>query len=331
MARAWGPRYPPRPVARLPALSERSVGALTALLTLLGWGSVPLFLKHFSHSIDAWTSNGWRYGFAALLWAPVLVSGALRRRLPPSLWRAALLPAGFNIAGQVAFTTAHYRLDPALVVFGLRLQIVFVALGAALLFPAERALLRVPGVAAGLIVVFGGTAATLLQGGAPVGATGTGVALAVGSGLAFAGYALSVRAKMQGFHPLTAFAAISLYTALAMVALMFAFGAARGAGPLHLPDGQLGLLLLSSVIGVALGHVLYYISIARLGVAVTAGVIQLQPVLVGVGAALLFGDHLSLGQWCSGLLAVAGAALLLASQARAGARLRTRPDAPRSG
>ncbi len=57
-----------------------AIGTLTITLTLLGWSSVPLFLRHFVDLIDPWTSNGWRYGFSALLWAPVLVIGFLGGR-----------------------------------------------------------------------------------------------------------------------------------------------------------------------------------------------------------------------------------------------------------
>src|SRR5262245_28336924 len=50
-----------------------SLGMVTLVLTLLGWASVPLFLRHFADLIDGWTSNGWRYGFSALVWLPVLI------------------------------------------------------------------------------------------------------------------------------------------------------------------------------------------------------------------------------------------------------------------
>jgi drug/metabolite transporter (DMT)-like permease len=138
-----------------------SLAIFLIVATLIGWSSVPLFLKHFSHSIDAWTSNGWRYGFSALLWAPVLMYGAMRSSLPGGLWRAAIVPSIFNCAGQVCFTWAHYKIDPGLLTFGLRMQIVFVALGAYLLFPAERRVIRTPSFLLGAVTVFGGTIGTI--------------------------------------------------------------------------------------------------------------------------------------------------------------------------
>ena len=64
-----------------PGLS-RLEGSFAVLMTLVGWSSVPLFLRYFADEIDVWTSNGWRYGFSAILWAPVLILGARRRTLP---------------------------------------------------------------------------------------------------------------------------------------------------------------------------------------------------------------------------------------------------------
>lgn len=304
-------------------------GIITVVMTLVGWSSVPLFITHFAEAIDPWTSNGWRYGFSALLWAPVLIWGRLGRTLPAGLWRAALVPALFNAVGQTVFAWSFYKTDPTTATFGLRMQIVFVAIGAYMLFPAERALLRRRIAWLAIALVLAGVCGTIfLAPGARSSGTGEhasthilGVALAIAGGLLFAGYGLAVRRWMHGFHPVTAFAAISQYTAAIMVALMLVFGYDKSTGTLnagasawHLPGGQFALLLLSSVIGIALGHVFYYIAIARLGVAVSSGVIQLQPFLVAVGSYFILGEDVTTGQMVTGVIAVLGAVLLLTMQ-----------------
>jgi drug/metabolite transporter (DMT)-like permease len=81
-----------------------------------------------------------------------------------------------------------------------------------------------------------------------------------------------------------------------------------------LDSWQLFLLGLSSVIGIGLGHTFYYISIARLGVAVTSGVLQLQPFCVAVFRFALMGVLMTAGQWVSGSVAVGGAMVLLWAQ-----------------
>jgi drug/metabolite transporter (DMT)-like permease len=303
------------------------IGILTIVMTLVGWSSVPLFIKHFSGLIDVWTSNGWRYGFSALLWAPVIIIGLALGRLPRNIWKAALVPSLFNATGQVAFAWAHYKIDPGLLTFGLRTQIVFVTVGAALLFASERRIIRTRGFLLGLFMVACGTAGTIAMGqGLGEQATALGIGLAISSGLLFACYALSVRHYMQGMNSIVAFAAISQYTAAAMVILMLVFGARAGAGALDLSGQQLGLLLISAIVGIALGHVFYYMSINRLGVAVSSGVIQLQPFLVTAGSFFLFGERLTPWQWLSGLVAITGAATILTVQHRL-KQVREEPEA----
>jgi len=303
-----------------------AMGVLTILLTLLGWSSVPLFIRHFADSIDIWTSNGWRYGFSAFLWMPVVLYGLFRSGLPAGIWRKSIVPSAMNAIGQVAFAWSFYKIDPATATFGLRTQIIFVAVGAYILFPSERRLLRDPRIWLGMAMVGLGVGGTIYFGhGLPRGDQALGVSLAIGSGFFFAAYGLSVRHYMHGFHPVTAFAVISQYTAAAMVVLMLALGERRGMTVVDLPTGQIALLLLSSVIGIALGHVFYYISIARLGVAVSSGVIQLQPFIVSIGQTALGWQSLSMLQWGSGLVAVSGAITMLAVQ-----YLLTRGDARRA-
>lgn len=301
------------------------LGVVCVVLTLLAWSSTPLFIQHFSHSLDVWSSNGWRYAFAAIIWAPVLIYGRVRGSLPKGLaWRA-LTPSIFNAAGQTAFALSFYHIDAATGSFGLRSQIVFVALGAYFLFPSERALLRDRRSWLGIVLVLVGLAGTLFlaRGGGPAAAVGVnashglGIVLAVGGGILFAGYSLEVRRRLNGVSPLVSFAAISQYTALFLVVGMLAFGRDSGgsrdfgAGPLHMNTAQFGLFVLSSVIGIALGHVWYYTAIARLGVAVSSGVVQLQPFVVAIAQMAFFGRALAPAQWAGGAMAVTGACLLL--------------------
>jgi drug/metabolite transporter (DMT)-like permease len=284
----------------------------------LGWSSVPLFLRYFTHYLDFWTTNGWRYGFSALIWAPALLYVYRRNTVPKGLWVAAIVPSLFNTAGQILFAWAPYKIAPGLMSFGLRMQIVFVAAGAALLFPAERRVIRSPLFLVGLIIVTCGTIGTVLLGKGLGPTTTSGALIAITSGVFFAAYGLAVRKYLHGVNPLVAFAAISQYTAAAMVALMLIFGQDHGAAPLSLNGTRFTMLLLSSLIGIGLGHTFYYIAIARLGVAVSAGVIQLQPIIVAAASYVIFDELLTPRQWGAGAMAIAGAGLILYVQHRMG-------------
>lgn len=287
------------------------------VLTLLGWTSIPLFLKHFTGLIDGWTANGWRYGFSALMWLPVLVWAAMKHKTPAGLWRAALPASLFNIGAQICFGLAPYYIDPGLMTFSLRVQIVFVTIGAVLLFPAERATIRSWGFLTGIAMVLGGTISVLvLKPGGLGDGSALGVGLALGSGLLYAGYALCVRKHMQGMNSLIAFAAVSQYTGAALLACMFLFGKDYGAQVFALSGKQIFLLLLSAIVGIGIGHTLYYASINRLGLAVSAGVVQLQPITVSIGSLLIFQERLTSLQWACGIVAVCGAGLILWTQGR---------------
>lgn len=301
-----------------PGLS-RLEGSFAVLMTLIGWSSVPLFLRYFADEIDVWTSNGWRYGFSAILWAPVLILGALRRGLPPGLWRASFIPGLVNSIGQVFFASAHYFIDPGLITFSLRLQILFVVAGALILFPSERRIIRSGLFIVGMGLVMSGAGATMIFADSDEArnrAVHVGVPLAIAAGVFFAAYSLSVRYYMHAYRPIIAFAAISQYTAGAMIALMLMFGQRAGLSVLGLTPNQIAMLLFSSFIGIALGHVCYYTAIARLGVAISSGILQLQPFLATVGSMILFGEVLNSVQWGGGFVAVCGAALVLLAQHR---------------
>lgn len=294
---------------------NRWVGITTVVLTLGGWTIVPILIKEFTADVDAWTSNGWRYGFSALLWLPLLLWRRNKKNRKPGLMRAAMVPGLINAAAQVCFTLSFYMIDPGLVAFGLRAQIVAVTLGAALLFPAERAVIRTPLFLVGLALLMGGTLTTIGLSGQFGQKAGTlGVVLAMTAGVGFAAYAIAVRKCMTGFGSMASFAAISQYTAGAMVVLMLVLGDRFGAGALDMQLPRFGLFLLSAIIGIAAGHVLYYISIERLGVTVSSGVIQLQPFTVAALSFFWFGERLTIAQWLFGAVAVAGAITMIVVQ-----------------
>ncbi|MGH7242466.1 MAG: DMT family transporter [Phycisphaerales bacterium] len=312
----------PSPAAHAPP--SAGVGIALILTSLSCWTTIPLFLRHFREQIDGWSANGWRYGFSALLWLPLLLFAMRKGTIPRGLWRAALWPSLFNTAAQICFGLAPYYVEPGLMTFSLRLQIVFVTFGAAMLFPAERKVIRKPGFIAGIAMVVVGTMLTVwLKPGGLGSGTALGVALSIASGLLYAGYALSVRATMHGLPPLLAFSAVSQYTAAMMLALMLIFARdlkthehSFGMSLWHMAPGQLAMLFLSAVIGIGIGHTAYFKSIQALGLAVSAGVVQLQPITVSIIAPFLFpnDEHLTGAQWATGLIAVGGAATMLITQ-----------------
>jgi drug/metabolite transporter (DMT)-like permease len=295
------------------------IGVALIVITLACWTSIPLFLRHFREiGLDLWAVNGWRYAFSAFIWLPVLVWHARRGSTPAGLWRAALVPSIFNAVAQMCFGMAPAFIDPGLMTFALRLQVIFLMFGAAAFFPSERSVVRTPHFIAGISMLIVGTGLTLWfkEGGLGRTKSDWGIVLAVSSGLLYAAYALSVRKFMHGIPALTAFAAVSQYTGAALL-LVTPLGSPRwGLSVFEQPAGVLTLLAVSAVVGIGIGHSLYYASIQKLGLAVSSGVVQLQPVTVSIVSMILFSEKLNVVQWIAGLAAVGGAVLMLWAQQR---------------
>ena len=282
------------------------------LLTLMCWSSVPLFLRHLSTHVDFWTNNAWRYGASAIFWLPALAWALWHRRLPRTIWRDALIPSLANILGQTAFTAAFHEMNPGLVTFGLRTQLVWVALGAYLMVPSEREIITSRRYLLGAVVLVGGTVAILMGGDASLaGFNMKGTALSILCAMGYAMYGLGVRRWMGQYHPVIAFAVICQQTAIGLIVLMLFFGRDHGSYVPDLDSEILTHLAISAFIGIAIGHIFYYISIARLGVVITSGVLQLQPFLVTAASFLVFGELFQWWQWVAGAIAVVGAYLML--------------------
>jgi len=292
-------------------------GVVFVVATLLSWSSVLLLLAHLTPYIDAWTANGWRYGVSALMWMPVLAMGRRSRTLPAGIWRRAFVPAVVNCAGQACFALTPYYIGPGLAGFLLRVSLVSSTCGAMLLFADERRLLKRGAFWGGMGLIVAGAVGTVLLGeGAIEGATATGILLGVLAGAFFGLYGVSVRYYMRDVPAVTSFSAISFYTAVGMVAMMILLGERGGLAVVDLSALNWIVLVGSAVVGIAVGHVCYYIAMAHLGVAVASAVIQLAPFLGGVGAVWFFGEMLTWGQWLSGGIMLGGGIWLIQSSQR---------------
>lgn len=289
-----------------------ATGILFVVLTLLGWSSVLLFLKHLAPHIDGWTANGWRYGVSALMWLPLLLVRRHRGTLPPRLFRRALAPSIVNIGGQAFFALMVYYIDPGFAAFLLRVSLIFSTGCSLFLFADERPLVRSPLFWVGMALVVAGAVGTVLyrqQGFA--GAAAAGIAIGLTAGALFGLYGVAVRYWMRDVPSMLSFGAISQYTAAGMILLMLCLGKKHGGVVFELSAFNWFMLIASAVIGIGLGHVFYYASIARLGVAIAGAVIQLAPFLCGVASVMIFGEELTIGQWTSGGVLLVGALLLL--------------------
>ena len=316
-------------------------GKLPALFCLLGvtlcWGVIPIFLRYFTAYLDPWTVNALRYLVGALLWLPFVVILSRRAKVQGaplgSVWRAALIPTAINAVGQTGYALAPYYVGASVIGFALRMSFLFTLLFGFLFIAEERLLARKPVFWGGALLCLCGVAlmflGSLRQGSR---ASVVGMAILLGTTVVWGGYAVSIRKWMAPYPIRLSFGVISLYTSAALVALMVLAPdvpphPVQGIAPTNgllwrvealgrLSATMWACLLGSALLGIALGHVLYYRGIHRLGPVVASGIILVSPFITYAGAALTLGEKMGWLQLAGGLAVVCGGFLLLLARAQ---------------
>ena len=254
---------------------------------------------------------------AAVLWLPALLVMLRSGRIDRRIWIAAIFPSVVNTVAQTTWAWGLYFLDPAIVAFSAQINAVWANVLAMWLFRDERGLLRQSLFWLGTLA--SSTGFLLMVGGHPnlwSHDTLVGMAILLAGSIPWGLYPVSVRRNMSKYPPVAAFAVIALYTAIACDVLMLGFGEPRAM--FSVSWQVLGWVVLSAILGIGVAHVLYYAALNRLGVAVTAGILLLNPFLTAVLSAVFWGERLRPVQWIGGVGLVAGTAFLVYAKQRLG-------------
>ena len=280
---------------------------------MLCWGTVPVLLRHLTGSIDAWTANGIRYPLSAMLYWPVLWHAYRRGHLNPNVAARCLIPALLALSGQIFWALAPYHLAANAIGFFIRFALVWSVLGAVILFRDERLLLRRPRFYVGMgLCVVGFIAMSMSASFSDADVSSTGIVIMLFCSLFFGLYAVSVRSFLRGINSLIGFGVVSQYVSVGTVTAMFAWGSPTVVADLKAEAWA--ALVLSSLLGIAMGHFFLYVAIKRVGAAITSGVQSVTPFLT-VGIAYVFlGESMTTTKWVAGITMVAGAAILLSAQ-----------------
>jgi len=270
------------------------------------WTIGPIFIKQLSSVLDVWTQNAARYGVACLFWLPLLVYA--RRQLTPTMLKKALIPAAFNIVMQSCWAGAFYYADPAFAVLLSRTSILWVSLFSLLFFADERPLIKSKRFWAGSAAAIAGLAGVILcNPKLHLSGTWMGVAIALGASITWAGYALSVKMVFREVDSKLSFSIITVYTVIGLTGLAFLLG--RPAALTELSPKNMVILVISAVTAIAIAHVLFYAAIHRIGATIPSMINLLTPFCVLLLSRVVFGEHLTGGQWFFGLLLITGIAL----------------------
>jgi O-acetylserine/cysteine efflux transporter len=290
------------------------VAVICLLASIICWGVPPIMLRYMAeqHIVpDGFTTNLIRYPVATIIYIPLLIIASRRGVRLGSFWKWALLPAGINIVGQTLFAIAPYYMHAGIMSFLLRLSTIWSTLLAFILFKDERFLARSPRfwLAAAMAIAGFTLMAIIGKGNIPIGRSDlAGIEIILICSIFWGLYDVTVRHTMGNLNPLLVFGVIGNYTSIGLALL----GPAGDPSSLkHLSATHWVFLIGSAYIGIAAAHVLYYVSLQRLGVAVSSVTLLLSPFVTMVGSSIYLREELSRIQWIGGILLIAGSTLAL--------------------
>jgi drug/metabolite transporter (DMT)-like permease len=288
--------------ARNPNLSK---GYAAVFATIVIWSMPSLFQFYLNRFYDPWAQNFYRYAVACAAIAP-FVFFYRRRQSPPLDGRAFLLclvPCLPNVVHQVTQVMALFYMGPGVYAIFTRSSVIFTALLALLFFPEERYVIRqwqfLVGTLLGLVGAFG---VIWFQAGFQTGHIPLpGLAIAFTATFCWALYGIFVKRPSGELGSIRSFGIISFITSALLLPLTLAFG--NLATPWHVSWHVNANLVISAVSCITLAHILYYVSIREIGVALA----QTLQLLCPAGALALswwiFGERLNSAQlWSAGIL-----------------------------
>jgi len=139
-----------------------------------------------------------------------------------------------------------------------------------------------------------------------------GIVIALACAFMWAVYTLSVRIAFRDTDSRSGFSIISIYTVAGLFVLVIIFGR-LGDCVTMVPKGW-AVVVISAVIAIALGHVLYYAAMKRIGATIPSLVILAQPFTVLAISNIVFGESLNGLQLLFGLVLLAGSAFAIWAQ-----------------
>ena len=284
---------------------------------LFFWTASPIVIRYLAGFIDLWTQNMLRYLAACLFWLPFLLFVIRDGRFEKRIFRAALIPAIANIVMQSFWTGAFYYIEPAFMSLLAKSSVVWIAGLSMLFFAEERGLLKSNRFWLGITLsVFGVIGVLIFEEGFASHRTLTGVVLVFLWSLSWAIYTVAVKIAFKNVDSRVGFSVVSIYTVVGLCVLAFVFG--QPSRCLEMPKIIWLYIVVSGIVCIGIGHVLYYFSIKRLGATIPAMVLLVSPFTVLAVSYFIFAEKLSTVQIGFGMVLLAGAGVYLWAQEHLG-------------
>src|SRR5436305_4270568 len=296
---------------------ERSTRQLSrgyaAVFATVGIWSLPsLFLFYLNRFYDPWSQNFYRYAVACLAIVPfVLFQFRRGPRIDIRAVGLCLIPCVPNVVHQITQVVALFYMGPGVYAIFARTSVIFTALLALAFFPEERHVIRQwqfqLGTLLGLIGAFG---VIWFQPGWKAGHIALpGLFIAFTATFCWALYGILVKRPSAQLGSIRSFGLISFITSALLLPLTCAFGKINT--PLHVGPHVNLILIISAVSCITLAHVLYYVAIREIGVALAQTLQLLCPAGALALSAWIFGERLTHAQLWSAAILLPGAFLPL--------------------
>jgi len=302
-----------RDIVNLRGRTNLSEGYAAVFATILIWSTPSLFQYYLNRYYDPWAQNFYRYLVACLAIAPLLIY-RIQRGAPQLNWRAVVIcfiPCLPNVIHQITQVMALFYMGPGVYTIFTRASVIFTALLALAFFPEERHVIRQwqfqLGTVLGLIGAFG---VVWFQPGWKSGHIALpGLFIAFTATFCWALYGILVKRPSAELGSIRSFGLISLITSVLLFPLTLAFG--RVDTPLHAGAHVNLVLIISAVSCITLAHILYYVAIREIGVALAQTLQLLCPAGALGLSAWIYGERLTHAQLWSAAILLLGAFLAM--------------------
>ena len=289
---------------------SRGYGAVFATIAI--WSVPSLFQFYLNRFYDPWSQNFYRYAVACLAIIPfVALQFGRGPRIDIRAVTACLVPCLPNVVHQITQVVALFYMGPGVYAIFIRSSVIFTALLALAFFPEERQVIRQwqfqVGTLLGLVGAFG--VIWFQPNGQDKHVAIPGLFVAFTASLCWALYATLIKRPSTRLGPIRSFGIVSIITSTLLLPLTFAFG--NIATPLHVTANVNWILIISAVTCITLAHVLYYVAIREIGVALAQSLQLLCPVGALALSYFIFHERLTHSQIVSAAILLIGAFLAM--------------------
>src|SRR6266567_4174354 len=285
---------------------QLSRGYSAVFATIAIWSVPSLFQFYLNRFYDPWSQNFYRYAVACLAIIPfVLLQFGRGPKIDLRAVTACLIPCLPNVVHQVTKVMALFYIGPGVYTIFTRASVIFTALLALAFFPEERVVIRQwqfqLGTLLGLIGAFGVIWFQANANSHDQHVALPGLFIAFTATFCWALYGVLIKRPSAELGSIRSFGVVSFITSALLFPPTLAFG--KIGTPFQAGVQANLVLIISAVTCITLAHVLYYVAIREIGVALSQSFQLLCPAIAMALSAWLYGERLTHAQlWSAGVL-----------------------------